>query len=92
MLGLLGLRIFEATSADIADLGEEHGHRMLRGYGKGIKAALVPLAPAVRRAIDRAAAPASAALSCSTAGAPGWTATRLPGAYGGCRNCWRTDN
>jgi integrase/recombinase XerD len=27
MLGLLGLRIFEATSANIADLGEEHGHR-----------------------------------------------------------------
>ena len=27
MLGLLGLRIFEATSADIADLGEGHGHR-----------------------------------------------------------------
>jgi len=27
MLGLLGLRIFEATGADIADLGEEHGHR-----------------------------------------------------------------
>jgi hypothetical protein len=25
MLGLLGLRIFQATSADIADLGEEHG-------------------------------------------------------------------
>ena len=30
MLGLLRLRIFEATSADIADLGEEHGHRVLR--------------------------------------------------------------
>jgi site-specific recombinase XerD len=30
MLGLLGLRIFEATSAGITDLGEEHGHRMLR--------------------------------------------------------------
>ena len=30
MLGLLGLRIFEATAADIADLGEEHGHRVLR--------------------------------------------------------------
>ncbi|HEY4867075.1 MAG TPA: hypothetical protein VIK45_16355 [Candidatus Dormibacteraeota bacterium] len=28
-LGLLGLRIFEATGADIGDLGEEHGHRML---------------------------------------------------------------
>jgi len=26
MLGLLGLRIFEATGADIGDLGEEHGH------------------------------------------------------------------
>src|SRR5215475_1884656 len=30
MLGLLGLRIFEATGADIRDLGEEHGHRVLR--------------------------------------------------------------
>ena len=30
MLGLLGLRIFEATRADIADLREEHGHRVLR--------------------------------------------------------------
>ncbi len=27
MLGLLGLRIFEATGSDITDLGEEHGHR-----------------------------------------------------------------
>jgi integrase/recombinase XerD len=35
MLGLLGLRIFEATAADIADLGEEHGHRVLRVCGKG---------------------------------------------------------
>jgi site-specific recombinase XerD len=34
MLGLLGLRIFEATGADIADLGEEHGHRVLRVCGK----------------------------------------------------------
>ena len=28
MLGLLGLRIFEATGANIGDLSEEHGHRM----------------------------------------------------------------
>ena len=56
MLGLLGLRIFEATSADIADLGEEHGHRVLRVCGKGTKVVLVPLPPAVGRAIDRAAA------------------------------------
>ena len=53
MLGLLGLRIFEATGADIADLGEEHGHRVLRVVGKGTKVVLVPLPPAVARAIDR---------------------------------------
>jgi len=56
MLGLLGLRIFEATSAGIADLGEEHGHRVLRVCGKGTKIVLVPLPPAVGRAIDRAVA------------------------------------
>ena len=54
MLGLLGLRIFEAIGADIADLGEEHGHRVLRVCGKGTKVVLVPLPPAVGRAIDRA--------------------------------------
>ena len=54
MLGLLGLRIFEATGADIADLGEEHGHRVLRVGGQGTKAVLIPLPPAVARAIDRA--------------------------------------
>ena len=47
MLGLLGLRIFEATGADIGDLGEEHGHRVLRVCGKGTKVVLVPLPPAV---------------------------------------------
>ena len=31
-----------------------HGHRVLRVHGKGDKAALVPLPPAVSRAIDRA--------------------------------------
>ena len=54
MLGPLGLRIFEATGADIADLGEEHGHRVLRVVGKGTRVVLVPLPPAVGRAIDRA--------------------------------------
>jgi integrase/recombinase XerD len=56
MLGLLGLRIFEATGADVGDLGEEHGHRVLRVCGKGTKIVLVPLPPAVGRAIDRAVA------------------------------------
>jgi integrase/recombinase XerD len=54
MLGLLGLRIFEATGADITDLAEEHGHRVLRVCGKGTKVVLIPLPPAVARAIDRA--------------------------------------
>ena len=54
-LSLLGLRIFEATGANIEDLGEEHGHRVLRVCGKGGKVVLVPLPPAVGRAIDRAA-------------------------------------
>lgn len=55
MLGLLGLWIFEATGADIEALGESHGHRVLRVHGKGDKVVLVPLPPAVGRAIDRSA-------------------------------------
>ena len=54
MLGLLGPRIFEAYGANIADLGEEHGHRILKIRGKGGKTVLVPLPPAVARAIDQA--------------------------------------
>ncbi|MEV6638264.1 tyrosine-type recombinase/integrase [Actinoplanes sp. NPDC051470] len=53
LLGLLGLRIFESCGASIGDLGEEHGHRVLRVHGKGGKVVLVPLPPAVARAIDR---------------------------------------
>jgi site-specific recombinase XerD len=53
MLALLGLRIFEATASNIEDLGEEHGHRVLRVHGKGDKVVLVPLPPAVGRALDR---------------------------------------
>lgn len=56
LLGLLGLRVFEACAADITDLGEEHGHRVLRVVGKGHKVVLVPLPPAVARAVDRATA------------------------------------
>jgi hypothetical protein len=44
MLGLLGLRIFEAAAANIADLGEEHGHRVLRVCGKGTKSSWSPAA------------------------------------------------
>jgi integrase len=54
MLGLLGLRIFEATGSNVEALSEVHGHRVLRVHGKGDKIVLVPLPPAVSRAIDRA--------------------------------------
>src|SRR4051812_31290418 len=54
MLRLLGLRIFEGCGASIGDLGEEHGHRVLKVRGKGDKTVLIPLPPAVARAIGRA--------------------------------------
>jgi integrase len=50
------LRIFEACGSDVNDVGEEHGHRVLRVIGKGSKIVLVPLPPAVGRALDRAVA------------------------------------
>ena len=37
MLGLLGLRIFEACGANIQDLREEHGHRVLKVRGKAAR-------------------------------------------------------
>ncbi|MEV6596408.1 tyrosine-type recombinase/integrase [Actinoplanes sp. NPDC051346] len=49
-----GPRIFEACRSNVGDLGEEHGHRVLKVRGKGSKTVLIPLPPAVARAIDRA--------------------------------------
>jgi integrase/recombinase XerD len=54
MLGLLGLRVFEATGCDIEGLSEVYGHRVLRVHGKGGKVVLTPLPSAVGRAIDHA--------------------------------------
>ncbi|MER7009600.1 hypothetical protein ABT297_42070 [Dactylosporangium sp. NPDC000555] len=54
LLSLLGSRIFEACGSNITDLGEEHCHRVLRVRGKGGKVVLIPLPPAVARAIERA--------------------------------------
>jgi integrase/recombinase XerD len=78
MLGLLGLRIFEATSANIADLGEEHGHSVISVCGKGTKVVLIPLPPAVGRAIDHAIGDRSRAQSCSITAGPGWTGMPPP--------------
>ena len=50
-LACASLRPPELTSQTLC---EEHGHRVLRVCGKGSKVVLVPLAPAVGRAIDQA--------------------------------------
>ena len=70
LLGLLRLRIFEACGPDLSDLGEEHGHRVLRVVGKGHKIVLVPMPPAVARAVDRAATGRDRGRYCATGAAP----------------------
>ena len=52
LLGLNGLRVSEACSADIENLGFERGHRTLRIVGKGNKPAVIPLVPRTARTID----------------------------------------
>ena len=54
MLSMLGLRVSEACSVHIEDLGGERGHRTIRILGKGHKRATVPMPPPVFRAIDLA--------------------------------------
>ena len=54
LLALNGLRISEATGADIEHLGLERGHRTLIITRKGGKVATIPLAPRTARAIDLA--------------------------------------
>ncbi|MHB8246955.1 MAG: tyrosine-type recombinase/integrase [Acidimicrobiales bacterium] len=45
LLGLNGLRVSEACSTNIEDLGIERGHRTLCILGKGSKPATIPLVP-----------------------------------------------
>jgi integrase/recombinase XerD len=78
LLGLLGLRIFEACGSNITDLGEEHGHRVLRVRGKGGKVVLIPLPPAVARRSSAPSASAWTGRSCAIPSAGGWTATLHP--------------
>jgi site-specific recombinase XerD len=54
LLGLNGLRVSEACSARIEDLGSERGHRTLRIVGKGNKPAVIPLVPRTARTVDLA--------------------------------------
>jgi integrase len=54
LLALTGLRVSEATGADIEHLGLERGHRTLTITRKGGKVVTIPLAPRTARAIDLA--------------------------------------
>jgi integrase/recombinase XerD len=54
LLALSGLRVSEATGADIEALGVERGHRTLVVTRKGGKVVTIPLAPRTARAVDLA--------------------------------------
>jgi site-specific recombinase XerD len=54
LLTLNGLRVSEATGADVDKLGLERGHRTLTILRKGGKVVLIPLAPRTARAVDLA--------------------------------------
>ena len=47
-----GLRVDEACAADVADLGTDTGHRVLRVTRKGARKARIPLTPATAAALD----------------------------------------
>jgi hypothetical protein len=80
MLGLLGLRIGEACSFDMEDMGTERGHRTLHVIGKGNRPALIPLPVPVARTLDLAAQTLDRPPATTARGAT-WTAmptTSLP--------------
>lgn len=54
LLALNGLRVSEATGADIERLAVERGHRTLTILRKGGKVVTIPLAPRTARAVDLA--------------------------------------
>jgi len=54
LLGLNGLRVSEACSSDIENLGFERDHRTLGSSGRGDKPAVIPLVPRTARTIDLA--------------------------------------
>jgi len=80
LLALNGLRVSEATGADIEALGIERGHRPLVITSKGGKVVTIPLAPRTARAIDLATGErCERGRSSWPPMAAGWTATVPPG-------------
>ena len=85
LLGLNGLRISEALSADVDDLGTERGHHVLVVKRKGGNTATVPIAPRTAGAVDEYVVTAGMARSSPPARASGGT-TQRPGE---CCDAWR---
>jgi integrase len=88
MLGLLGLRIFEATGTNIEDVGEEHGHRVLRVFGKGNRVTLMPLPPAVGERSTVPLPTERAARFCSMPAGPEWIVMPPPDGCTGSPTSW----
>jgi integrase/recombinase XerD len=89
LLALNGLRVSEATEADIEHLGLERGHRTLVITRKGGKVVTIPLAPRTARAIDLAIGERTEGPCSSPGTGCGWTGTAPPGSSAGdppCRN------
>jgi len=78
LLALNGLRVSEATGADIEHLGLERGHRTLTITRKGGKVVTIPLAPRTARAIDPAIRERTEGPVFLAADDGGWTGT-VPG-------------
>jgi integrase/recombinase XerD len=79
LLALNGLRVSEATSADVEHLGLERGHRTLTNTRKGGKVVTIPLAPRTARAIDLAIGGRTGGPVFLAADGGGWTATASAG-------------
>jgi integrase/recombinase XerD len=78
LLALNGLRVSEATGADIEHLGLERGHRTLVITRKAGKVVTIPLAPRTARAIDLAIGERTEGPLFITADGKRWTGTVPP--------------
>jgi integrase len=85
LLALNGLRVSEATGADIEAMGLDRGHRTLTITRKGGKVVTIPLAPRTARAIDLAVGERCEGPSSSTGMAGGWTGTARGASSAGLR-------
>ena len=79
LLALNGLRVSEATGADIEQLGLERGHRTLTVTRKGGKVVTIPLAPRTARAIDLATGERTTGRCSAPPTGGGWTGMAPPG-------------